>query len=208
VAITTALIIQAQYRKYGNKLLTPLAAPQRAASPKSLDVLDQAQIHPSEKRAGESRPIGRRLANISETSLHDFIDIMVFLTIGACLAGAIKVWGPTPDEVQTMSAGYPALTIIGMMLMAVVMCLCSEADAFVAASFKTLHPSGKIAFLVLGPMFDLKLLLMFTRVFRRKVIVTIILSVFIQVFVYSMIVHYIWPSIAPDTSIVPTETGN
>jgi uncharacterized membrane protein YraQ (UPF0718 family) len=209
VAVVTALIIQSQYRKYGNKLLTPLAAPQPAASPTSLNVLDQPQVHPSEKRAGESRPIGRRLANISETSLHDFVDIMVFLTIGACLAGAIKVWGPTPEEVQSLSAANPALTIVGMMLMAIVMCLCSEADAFVAASFKTLHPSGKLAFLVLGPMFDLKLLLMFTRVFRRKVILTIIISVFLQVFVYSMIVHYLWDSIGPPSAaVVVSEGGN
>jgi len=204
VAVVTALIIQAQYRKYGNRLLTPLAAPQPATQV-NLEVLDQAQVHPSEKRAGESRPLGKRLANISETSLHDFIDIMVFLTIGACLAGAIKVWGLNQEQVQSMSAGYPGLTIIGMMLMAIVMCLCSEADAFVAASFTTLHPSAKLSFLVLGPMFDLKLLLMFTRVFRRKVILTIIISVFVQVFVYTMIVHYLWPSIGPPPPVVASE---
>lgn len=208
VAVVTVTIVQAQYRKYGNKLLTPLAAPQPAASATSLTVLDQAQVHPSEMRAGESRPIARRLANISETSLHDFVDIMVFLTLGACLASVVKVWGPSQAEVQAMSAGYPALTILGMMLMAIVMCLCSEADAFVAASFRTLHPSGKLAFLVLGPMFDLKLLLMFTRVFRRKLIITIIVSVFVQVFVYSMVVHYLWGQLWPDTLVIPTEGSN
>jgi uncharacterized membrane protein YraQ (UPF0718 family) len=195
VAVVTALIIQAQYRKYGNSLLTPLAAPQPAKVVNTADVPDIAPVHPSEERAGESRPPFQRVANISETALHDFIDIMVFLTLGACLAGAIKVWGPTPDEVQTLSAGYPALTILGMMLMAIVMCLCSEADAFVAASFTTLHPSAKLSFLVLGPMFDLKLLLMFTRVFRRKIILTIFVSVFVQVFLYSLAIHYLWPSI-------------
>src|SRR5262245_43350736 len=117
---------------------------------------------------------------------------MVFLTLGACLAALAKSY-LTPDMVQSLSESYPALTILGMMMMAVVMCLCSEADAFVAASFTTLHPSAKIAFLVLGPMFDFKLLFMFTRVFRRKLIVTIILCVSIQVFVYSLVVHYMWP---------------
>jgi uncharacterized membrane protein YraQ (UPF0718 family) len=200
VAIVTAMIVQAQYRKFGNSLLTPLSAPQPAA-PSSLEVLDQPQVHPSEKRAGESRPLFQRLSNISETSLHDFIDIMVFLTIGSCLAALVKVWGPTPQEVQTYSTGNPGLTILGMMVMAILMCLCSEADAFVAASFKTMHPSAKLSFLVLGPMFDLKLLLMFTRVFRRRIIVTIILSVFIQVFVYSMAVHFLAPYIFPPESL-------
>lgn len=196
VAVITASIVQSQYRKYGNKLLTPLAAPLPAKEAAKVDA-EEPQVHPSEFRAGESKPIAKRIANISETSLHDFVDIMVFLTLGACIAGVIKVWGPTADDVQKISEGFPALTIVGMMVMAVVMCLCSEADAFVAASFTTMHPSAKIAFLVLGPMFDLKLLLMFTRVFRRKVIVTIVVTVAIQVFFYSLAVHYLWPTIGP-----------
>jgi uncharacterized protein len=199
VAVVTASIVQAQYGKYGNSLLTPLAAPQPAKVAAPVEVSDQEPIHPSEQRAGESRPIAQRVANISETALHDFIDIMVFLTLGACLAALAKGYF-TPDMVQEISAGYPALTIIGMMVMAVVMCLCSEADAFVAASFTTLHPSAKLAFLVLGPMFDFKLLLMFTRVFRRRLIVTIVLSVSIQVFVYTLAVHYLWPYIVPPVS--------
>jgi uncharacterized protein len=196
VAVITASIVQRQYQKYGNSLLTPLAAPQPAKAAIPLEQLEQAQVHPSELRAGEKRPFFQRLSNISETALHDFIDIMVFLTLGACIAALAKGYF-TPDMVQDLSEGYPALAILGMMVMAVVMCLCSEADAFVAASFTTLHPSAKIAFLVLGPMFDFKLLLMFTRVFRRRIIVTIVVAVSVQVFVYSMAVHYLWPYIRP-----------
>jgi uncharacterized membrane protein YraQ (UPF0718 family) len=79
-----------------------------------------------------------------------------------------------------------------MMALAVVMCLCSEADAFVAASFTSMHPSAKIAFLVLGPMLDFKLYMMFTRVFRPRLIWTIIIALVIQVLIYSLIVHYLW----------------
>jgi uncharacterized protein len=197
VAVVTASIVQAQYRTHGRRLLTPLAMPQHDAAESMLEAIEGTPIHPSVNRAGESRPLFQRMANISETALHDFVDIMVFLTLGACLAGALKVWGPTADQLQALSEGYPALTIVAMMVMAVAMCLCSEADAFVAASFTTMHPSAKVAFLVLGPMFDLKLLLMFTRVFRRRLIVTIVLSVSIQVFVYSLAVHYLWPVIHP-----------
>lgn len=192
-AVVTASIVQAQYRKYGNSLLTPLAAPQPATS-MELTVLDQAQVHPSEKRAGEKKPLFQRLANISETALHDFVDIMVFLTLGASMAAFAKGF-ITPDDVQTLSNSFPAIMIIGMMLMAIVMCLCSEADAFVAASFTTLNPAAKLSFLVLGPMFDLKLLMMFTRVFRKRIIVTIIISVFVQVFIYTMVVYYVNPGV-------------
>jgi uncharacterized protein len=202
VAVVTASIVQRQYKTHGRRLLTPLAAPQHDSAESVLEAIEGTPIHPSVNRAGESRPLFQRIANISETALHDFIDIMVFLTLGACLAALAKGYF-TPTMVEDLSQGYPALTIIGMMVMAVVMCLCSEADAFVAASFTTLHPSAKIAFLVLGPMFDFKLLLMFTRVFRRRLIVTIILSVSLQVFVYSLAVHYLWPTIHPSAAAVP-----
>src|SRR5947209_11996863 len=84
-----------------------------------------------------------------------------------------------------------------MMFFAIVFCLCSEADAFVAANFQPIDlwlPASKMAFLVLGPMLDLKLLLMYTRVFRRRLIVTIVLSLVVQVFVYTTLLHYLWPA--------------
>src|SRR5712664_2941124 len=78
-----------------------------------------------------------------------------------------------------------------MMGLAVAFCLCSEADAFVAANFSLLWPdASKLAFLVLGPMLDFKLYMMYTRVFRPRLIWTIITCVVVQVFVYTMIVHY------------------
>ena len=86
----------------------------------------------------------------------------------------------------------PAIAILIMMGMAIMFCLCSEADAFVAASFTKMHISAKMAFLVLGPMLDLKLLLMYTRVFRARLIAIIVTCVVIQVLVYSFAVHIIY----------------
>ena len=63
---------------------------------------------------------------------------------------------------------------------------------FVAASFTNMHVSAKLAFLVLGPMLDLKLLLMFTRVFRPRLIITIVTSVTIQVLVLCLLVHLVY----------------
>jgi len=190
VAVTTGLIVQAQYRTRGDQLLNPLARPQRDEQVHQ-DLPTTHDVHPAEDRAGEKRPLMQRLGNISETALHDFKDIMVFLMLGALLASFANLW-ISKDQMRDLSTSYPALAILGMMGLAIIMCLCSEADAFVAASFTTMHPAAKLAFLVLGPMLDLKLLLMFTRVFRRRLIVIIALSAIIQVFVYSMIVYEVW----------------
>jgi uncharacterized membrane protein YraQ (UPF0718 family) len=59
-----------------------------------------------------------------------------------------------------------------MMVLAVILSICSEADAFVAASFQSSLPlSAQMAFMVLGPMLDLKLILMYLGVFRKAAIV-------------------------------------
>ena len=95
---------------------------------------------------------------------------------------------------------YPLSTIPLMMFFAIVFCLCSEADAFVAASFVTLRPSAKLAFLVLGPMMDFKLYFMYTRVFRPRLIWTIFIASAVQVFVYTVAFHYLWQALARQLS--------
>ncbi len=133
---------------------------------------------------------GQRLNNISMTALNDFVDIMAFLILGACLAAAGRL-ALQQGNFQNIIQAQPAVAILAMMGIAVLFCLCSEADAFVAANFPAFWPpASKLSFLVLGPMFDLKLYLMYTRVFRPKLIVTIVGSVVVQVFLLCLAAHY------------------
>jgi uncharacterized membrane protein YraQ (UPF0718 family) len=184
VAVGTSLIVEWQYRKHGNALLMPLARPP-----------EKAESVNGEEAAEARLPWSKRISAIAETALHDFVDIMVYLILGALLAASVRLIWP-PDKVAQMSAGQPLLAIVVMMGLAVALCLCSEADAFVAASFST-PPASKVAFLTLGPMLDFKLYAMYTRVFRPRLIWTIFGSVIVQVFVYATIVHYLWEAIAP-----------
>ncbi|HEY2783496.1 MAG TPA: permease [Fimbriiglobus sp.] len=176
VACTTGLVVHIVHRKHGNALLKPLAMPQAAASSEDDD------DKPVKK------PLAQRIGNISQTALHDFMDIMVFLILGSLIAAVVKLY-ITPEQVASITRDQPYLTIPVMMFLAVVMCLCSEADAFVAASFTEAAFSAKLSFLVLGPMFDLKLLMMFTRVFRTRLIAVIVGCTVTQVLVYCMIFH-------------------
>jgi uncharacterized membrane protein YraQ (UPF0718 family) len=52
-------------------------------------------------------------------------------------------------------------------LLAVVLCVCSEADAFVAASLSAFPASARLAFMVVGPMVDLKLIALQAGTFGR-----------------------------------------
>jgi len=76
-----------------------------------------------------------------------------------------------------------------MMVLAVALNLCSEADAFVATSFRVLPASAQMAFMVLGPMLDVKLVLMYLRVFRKRAIVALTSMVLAAVFAAMLIFH-------------------
>ena len=77
-----------------------------------------------------------------------------------------------------------------MMVLAVVLNLCSEADAFVAASFRgTLPISAQMAFMVLGPMFDIKLAAMYLSFVRKRAFALIVALMCLLVFVAMMIFH-------------------
>lgn len=189
VACITALVVQIQYRKYGNTLLTALAAPPPVAAAPT----PQAEAKGQEAAADPlpQQSLFRRLGNVSATALHDFVDITVFLILGAVLAALSRSY-ISADEIESLSRNQPFLAIPAMMLLAVLMCLCSEADAFVAASFTKMHLSAKLAFLVLGPMLDLKLLMMFTRVFRLRLIITIVICTVTLTLVLCIAVHLIY----------------
>jgi uncharacterized protein len=181
VAVSTALLVEWQHRKHGDALLTPLARPSAA---------------PAEGNGTRKKTLWERVNNVSETALHDFVDITVFLILGALLSAGTVLF-VSQDRIAELSRQHAPLAILAMMGMAILLCLCSEADAFVAASFVTLRPSAKLAFLVLGPMIDFKLYFMYTRVFRPRLILTIYLSVVTQVFVLSYATHLLWEKYAP-----------
>jgi uncharacterized membrane protein YraQ (UPF0718 family) len=183
IAFNTSLIVEWQYRKHGKNLLAPRAIQDTAGADKDED-------NGNGEVAGPARPVWQRLGNVAETALHDFVDVMVFLIFGAFLAALSRELLPR-ESFQDVLQNAPALSILTMMALAILLCICSEADAFVAASFANLcPPAAKLAFLVLGPMLDFKLYLMYTRVFRTRLIWTIILSVVVQVFLFALAIHY------------------
>lgn len=177
VACVTAIVVDWQWRIHGKRLLHPSVA---------RGLRDGAE---NERLSIVKRPWGERINNITQTALHDFVDILAFLTLGALLAAGGK-FAIKAANVQEFLQQAPAISILTMMGIAVLFCLCSEADAFVAANFPLFWPDGsKLAFLVLGPMLDLKLLLMYTRVFRPRLIYTIVICLVVQVFAYTLVVE-------------------
>ena len=91
-------------------------------------------------------------------SRHDVVAAGGFLVIGAFAAATLNVTMP-PQWLESIAA-EPVFAVIALALLAVLLSICSEADAFVAASLTQFSPTAKLAFLVVGPMVDLKLFAM------------------------------------------------
>lgn len=100
------------------------------------------------------------------SATHDFLHAGGFLVIGGLAAAAFNVL--IPQEWLETLAENPLLAVLALALLAVVLSICSEADAFVAASFTEFSPTAKLAFMVVGPMVDLKLMSMQAGVFGRS----------------------------------------
>lgn len=181
VACITGFIVHALDKRSKRTDLLKLSA----IPPQPTTSLEMA----GEKPAAPKKTFRQRLNNISATALNDFVDITVFLIIGSIIAAMVKFDPELVKTVETTSREQPLLAIPLLMGLAFVLCLCSEADAFLAASFTKMSVSAKVAFLVYGPMLDIKLVLMYTRVFRPKLIAVIITCVTLQVMTYTTILH-------------------
>ncbi|WP_433829990.1 permease [Actinoplanes sp. CA-015351] len=97
---------------------------------------------------------------------HDMIHAGGYLVAGAAAAATISVLVPEA-WLQTL-ASNPVLSILALAVLAVLLSICSEADAFVAASLSQFSLTSRLVFLVVGPMVDLKLIAMQTGVFGRR----------------------------------------
>lgn len=100
------------------------------------------------------------------TAAHDFLHAGGFLVIGGLTAAILNVVVPR-EWLQTV-ADNPLISVLAMALLAVVLSICSEADAFVAASLTEFSLTSRLVFLVVGPMVDLKLIALQTGTFGRS----------------------------------------
>lgn len=96
---------------------------------------------------------------------HDVMHAGGFLVIGAMAAATLK--SVVPATWLHTAAGNPVVSILALAAFAVLVSICSEADAFVAASLSQFSLTARLAFLVVGPTIDLKLFAMQAGTFGR-----------------------------------------
>lgn len=102
--------------------------------------------------------------------------VMPALVIGSALAGAVQVL--VPRDALLAIGSNPALSIIAMIALAMIVSICSNVDAFFALSFaSTFTPGSIVAFLLVGPLVDVKMLALLRTTFRTRVLAGLVVIV-------------------------------
>ena len=135
-----------------------------------------------------NQPLSEKIRAVLSHTAAEFMYMGRFLVIGCLAAAAFKTL--LPEDGMSVFTDNAALSIAGMMLLAILLCVCSEADAFVAASFQTFTAGARLAFITVGPVVDLKLIGMFFATFRKRVVLALVVIPILLVFVLSWLIEY------------------
>jgi uncharacterized membrane protein YraQ (UPF0718 family) len=158
--------------------------------PKSIlkpSIIPRSEGGTDDERSGGGAAISGsdKLVLAMRTAMRDFLETAMYFTIGVAITAVFKAY-VTEDLILLFNQNE--VTGIGlMMVLAFVLSLCSTSDAFIAANFPV-PQSAKLAFLVFGPMMDVKLVFMYLSVFRSKFVISIAIGLAIAIGVLS----YLW----------------
>ncbi|MFM1966574.1 MAG: hypothetical protein RL134_2299 [Actinomycetota bacterium] len=122
------------------------------------------------------------------TATHDFLHAGGFLVIGGLAAAALNVL--VPQQWLSAVADQPILSVLVLAGLAVLLSICSEADAFVAASLTEFSLTAKLAFLVVGPMVDLKLISLQVGTFSSRFATRFAPATFALAVIFSLLVGW------------------
>ena len=138
-----------------------------------------AQVGLLERRSGLVGAIGAKVQPVKVTrpplqevlqhGSREFLDLAALLVLGCAIAATVQTL--LPRNWLLAVGGAPTISVLSLMLLAVVVSVCSSVDAFLALGFAAqVTPGALLAFLVLGPVVDLKLLGLFRVLFKPKAI--------------------------------------
>lgn len=119
----------------------------------------------------------RRLQAALEAGVRDFLDVMVLFILGVAVASLFGT--AVNQEILLPLALDDRLAVPAMMSLAAILALCSSSDAFVAATFVAFPAVAKLAFLVFGPMVDLKLIFLYGAVFQKRFVAGLAFGLFV-----------------------------
>lgn len=132
----------------------------------------------------------RKIYLVFAHAIDEFFDTGRYLIFGTLIASGMQIYVPT--RILTSIGHNPLTAILVMMLLAFILSLCSEADAFIGASLlSTFGMAPVLAFLLIGPMVDIKNVMMMANAFKGKFILQFISTSAIVIIAYCLVLGVI-----------------
>jgi uncharacterized membrane protein YraQ (UPF0718 family) len=131
------------------------------------------------EHADEKKTFTAKIIGAVRCAATDFLDVGFYLIIGAAIASVFNT-AIARHALQPIAANHLFATL-GMMSLAFLLSLCSTSDAFIAANFLVFPFTAKLAFMVFGPMMDLKLLFMYSLVFTKRFTFSFAVGLFVLI---------------------------
>ena len=120
----------------------------------------------------------------------DEVSLMLkMLCLGGVIAGLTQVF--VPRDVLTGLGGHPVFSILAMLALAFIISLCSNVDAFFALAYSSTFTTGSIvAFLIFGPMIDIKMLALMRTTYKTWLLGMVTLVVALSSVLIGLVVNY------------------
>jgi uncharacterized protein len=116
----------------------------------------------------------KQAPRIIEHTSAELYSVGRFFIMGAFIASFVQTF--LPRQIILTVGEHPVLSVLALMALAYGLSLCSEADAFIARTFVGQFTSGAImAFMIFGPMIDIKNTLMLSEGFVARFVTFLII---------------------------------
>ncbi len=136
----------------------------------------------------DGKPLGAKFRLVLENTVQELRELGGMLTLGSAVAAAIQVLAPR-ELILSLGAG-PITSVTTMLILAAVVSICSTVDSFFALSFASTFTSGSLlAFLVFGPMFDLKGIGLMLAIFKPRAIFYLFALPALLTFLFTLILN-------------------
>ena len=123
---------------------------------------------------GEGLGVRTRLPRLLTITVDEFFEMGRYLVLGSLLAALMQTL--VPQSALLAVSNGPVVSALALIALAVILSVCSTVDAFIALAFAGTFTTGSVlAFLVFGPMVDIKSVMLFQRVFKRKAVAYLVL---------------------------------
>lgn len=138
--------------------------------------------------AAAGKPAAYKLNLMLEGMVQEFRELGGVLIFGSAIAAMLQVFIPR-EAILALGQG-PITSILAMMLLAVVVSICSTVDSFFALAFSSTFTTGSLlAFLVFGPMIDLKGIGLMLSIFKPRAVFYLFALAGQMTFLFALLVN-------------------